>query len=139
MLRKTVIARALTIAFGSTIVAAGVVQPAMAQSNATGTIFGVVAPGPDLKVHIENPDTGIRRTLVPDASGRFQATSLPTGNYKVTLLKGDAIIGTADADAKLGAGTEVVFPAQGVQTVQVSGQRRTIDVSTTTGGATFTA
>jgi hypothetical protein len=139
MLRKTVIARALTIAFGSAIVAAGVVQPAMAQSNATGTIFGVVAPGPDIKVHIENPDTGIRRTLVPDASGRFQATSLPTGNYKVTLLKGDAIIGTADADAKLGAGTEVVFPAQSVQTVQVSGQRRSIDVSTTTGGATFTA
>jgi len=139
MLRKTVIAHALTVAFGTAIVMTGVIQPAMAQSNATGTIFGVVVPGPDIKVRIENPDTGVRRTIVPDATGRFQATSLPTGLYKLQLIKGDAVIGTAEADAKLGVGTEVVFPAQTIQSVQVSGQRRTIDVSTTTGGANFTA
>jgi hypothetical protein len=121
------------------MVMTGVMQPAMAQSNATGTIFGTVAPGADIKVRIENPDTGVRRTIVPDASGRFQATSLPAGSYKLQLIKGDAVIGSAEADAKLGAGTEVVFPAQTVQTVQVSGQRRSIDVSTTTGGANFTA
>lgn len=139
MLRKTVIAHALTVAFGTAIIMTGVIQPAMAQSNATGTIFGVVSPGPDVKVHIENPATGVRRTLVPDASGRFQATSLPTGSYKLTLVKGDAVIGTAEADATLGKSTEVVFPSQQIQTVQVSGQRRTIDVSTSPSGATFTA
>jgi len=139
MLRKTVIARALAIAFGSAIVAAGVVQPAMAQSNATGTIFGVVTPGPDVKVHIENPATGVRRTAVPDASGRFQATSLPTGSYKVTLVKGETTIGTADADASLGKSTEVVFTTPSIQSVQVTGVRRTIDVSTAPAGASFSA
>jgi hypothetical protein len=45
MLRKTVVARALTIAFGTAVLSAAVVAPAMAQSNTTGTIYGKVAPG----------------------------------------------------------------------------------------------
>lgn len=139
MLRKTVLVHALTVAFSATTLSLAVTAPAMAQSNATGSIYGTVTPGADVKVTIENPATGLRRTLTPDASGRFQATSLPTGTYRVTHLKGTTVVATTEVDASLGQGAEAVFApvATGVQTVQITGQRRTIDVTSTNNGATF--
>lgn len=141
MFKKTVLVHALTLAFGAAVLSAGIVQTASAQSNATGTIFGTVTPGPNVKVTVENPATGIRRTLTPDASGRFQATSLPTGTYTVSQLDGSTVVATVQVDASLGQGSEAVFVAAPVagamQTVQVTGVRRTIDVSSTNNGATF--
>jgi hypothetical protein len=141
MFKQTVLVHALTLAFGAAVLTAGVVQPAMAQSNATGTIFGTVAPGPNVKVTVENPATGIRRTLTPDASGRFQATSLPTGTYTVSQLDGATVVASVQVDATLGQGAEAVFVAAPVagamQTVQVTGVRRNIDVTSTNNGATF--
>lgn len=141
MFKKTVLVHALTLAFGAAVLSAGVVQTASAQSNATGTIFGTVTPGPNVKVTVENPATGVRRTLTPDASGRFQATSLPTGTYTVNQLDGATVVATVQVDASLGQGSEAVFvavPTTGaMQTVQVTGVRRTIDVSSTNNGATF--
>jgi hypothetical protein len=141
MFRKTVVARALSIAFSSAALASAVMNPAMAQSNATGTIFGTVTPGANVKVTIESPATGLRRTLTPDSQGRFQATSLPPGTYRVSQLNGTTVVGTTDVDASVGQGSEAVFaPVQGVQTVQVTGRRRSnIDVSSTNNGATFNA
>jgi hypothetical protein len=143
MFKKTVLVHALTLAFGAAVLSAGVVQTASAQSNATGSIFGTVTPGPNVKVMIENPSTGVRRTLTPDASGRFQATSLPTGTYTVTEMNGTTAVGSVQVDAVLGRGAEAVFVATPVagnmQTVQVTGIRRTIDVSSTNNGATFNA
>lgn len=141
MFKKTVLVHALTLAFGAAVLSTGVVQTASAQSNATGNIFGTVAPGPNVKVTIENPSTGVRRTLTPDASGRFQATSLPTGTYTVTQIDGTTVVGSVQVDAVLGQGSEAVFVATAapgaMQTVQVTGIRRTIDVSSTNNGATF--
>ena len=140
MFRKTVVARALTLAFCGAAITVGAMAPAMAQSNATGTIFGTVTPGANVKVTIENPATGLRRTLTPDAQGRFQATALPTGTYQVTQLNGTTVVGTAVVDASVGQGAEAIFaPAESVQTVQVTGRRRAIDVSSTNNGATFNA
>ncbi|HEU5437454.1 MAG TPA: hypothetical protein VFU95_13635, partial [Telluria sp.] len=140
MFRKTVLARALAIAFSGAALSIGVMAPAMAQSNATGTIFGTVTPGANVKVTIENPATGLRRTVTPDAQGRFQATALPPGSYRVTQLNGTTVVGTADVEASVGQGAEAVLvPAASVQTVQVTGRRRNIDVSSTNNGATFTA
>jgi len=148
MLRKTVLVNALSLAFSTAALTVAVVQPVMAQSNATGSIYGSAPTGPDIRVRVENPETGIRRTTSPEANGRFQITSLPSGSYKVYLLKGEQVIGTADADSKLGGGTEVSFGAataatsqtvEGVQSVQITGVRRTIDVAKTTSGASFTA
>ena len=147
MLRKTVLVNALSLAFSTAALTVAVVQPVMAQSNATGSIYGSAPTGPDIRVRVENPETGIRRTTSPEANGRFQITSLPSGSYKVYLLKGEQVIGTADADSKLGGGTEVSFGAataatsqtvEGVQSVQITGVRRTIDVAKTTSGASFT-
>jgi hypothetical protein len=142
MFKKTVLVHALTLAFGTAVLSAGFVPAASAQSNASGSIFGTVVPGPNVRVTIENSSIGIRRTLTPDAAGRFQATSLPTGTYTVTQLDGTTVVGTVQVDASLGQGSEAVFIAaapadNAMQTVQVTGVRRTIDVSSTNNGATF--
>src|ERR1041385_5989758 len=39
---------------------------------------------PDAKITIENADTGIARPLNTDNQGRYAASSLPIGNYRVT-------------------------------------------------------
>ncbi len=140
MLRKTVLARALTIAFSTSAMAIAVVPPAMAQSNATGTVYGTVAPGSNVQVLVENPATGLRRTLTPDAAGRFTASALPTGSYRVSQLRDGKVVSTVEVEAGIGTNAEAVFPsAGGIQTVQVTGARRTIDVASTTGGANFSA
>jgi hypothetical protein len=142
MLKKTVLVHALTLAFSGAALTMAVVQPAMAQSNATGNIYGRVAAGNDVKVVVENPATGLRRVLTPDAQGRFQATALPPGSYKVSQLRGDTVLSTIDVDASIGQSSEAIFAstaANGTQTVQITGTRRAIDVTSTTGGATFNA
>jgi len=140
MLKKTVLVHALTLAFSGAALTVAVMEPAMAQSNATGSIYGRATAGSDVKVLIENPATGLRRVLVPDAQGRFQATALPPGSYKVSQMRGDTVVSSVDVDASVGSNAEAVFaPAAGVQTVQITGQRRTIDVTSTSGGATFNA
>jgi hypothetical protein len=142
MTKQTVLVRALTLAFSGAVLTMGAMQPAMAQSNATGNIYGRIEAGSNTKVVIENPATGLRRVLTPDAQGRFQATALPTGTYKVSQLRGDSVVSTIEVDASIGQSAEAVFAApaaSGVQTVEVTGQRRTIDVTSTTGGATFNA
>ena len=139
MFRKTVLVHALTLAFGAATLTVGVMQPAMAQSNATGNIFGTVAPGANTKILIENSSTGLRRTLTPDSQGRFQATSLPSGVYKVSQLQGDTVVATTEVETRLGQGAEAVLASPSVQTVQITGARKTIDVSSTNNGASFSA
>ncbi|RZJ84316.1 MAG: carboxypeptidase regulatory-like domain-containing protein, partial [Massilia sp.] len=122
MLKKTVLVHALTLAFGVAAVGVGVMSPAMAQSNATGTVYGTVTPGANVQVQIENPATGLRRTLTPDASGRFTASALPTGSYRVSQLRDGKVVSTVEVDAGIGSNVEALFPAaNGIQTVQVTG------------------
>ncbi|MEK8046145.1 TonB-dependent receptor [Ideonella margarita] len=114
-----------------------------AQSNATGNIFGTVQAVAGTTVVVENTATGAKRTLTPDASGRFTATSLPTGTYKVTVLRNGAVVSTADnIDVLIGQGSEAIFAAAavgGTQTVQVVGKVAKIDVSSSNNGSTFTS
>ncbi|OYT88446.1 MAG: hypothetical protein CFE46_08705 [Burkholderiales bacterium PBB6] len=114
-----------------------------AQSNATGNIFGTVQAVAGTTVVVENTATGAKRTLTPDASGRFTATSLPTGSYKVTVLRNGAVVSTADnIEVLIGQGSEAIFAAAavgGTQTVQVVGKVAKIDVSSSNNGSTFTA
>ncbi len=111
-----------------------------AQSNATGNIFGQVQSAAGVTVVIENTDTGLKRTLTPDASGRFVANSLPTGSYKATLYRNGAPAGTAEnIVVSIGQGSEIAFAAAATQTVQVVGKVAKIDVSSSNNGSTFTA
>ncbi len=111
-----------------------------AQSNTTGNVFGVVQAGSGNTVVIENVATGLKRTLTPDAGGRVQATSLPVGTYRASLLKDGKVVQTLEGlEVRIGQGAELNF-ASTLETVTVTGVRKTIDVSNTNNsGATFTA
>jgi hypothetical protein len=135
--KKSVFSRALAIAFGVGAVGAGMTPLAYAQSNAAGTVFGTTSPGST--VVLENTGTGTKRTVSVDASGRFQATALQPGSYKAQLMKGDKVTETTQIEVLLGQGTEVRFGGESLTTVQVVGQRKSIDVSSSNSNTTFTA
>ncbi|MGZ5200539.1 MAG: TonB-dependent receptor [Telluria sp.] len=130
---------ALSIAFGAAAITAAVVQPAMAQSNASGNIFGRVDNAAGATVVLSNTETGLRRTVTPDASGRYQATSLPAGHYKVELMRNGAVANTTEVDVLLGQGADASFTTAAVTQVRVTGHHSRIDVSNANNGATFTA
>jgi outer membrane receptor protein involved in Fe transport len=112
---------------------------AWAQSNATTTIFGEVRTPAGATVVIENLATGVQRTVSPDASGRYAATSMPPGRYAVKVLRGGAVEASREVEAVVGSGVEASFGQGGMQTVVVSATRSFIDVSNTNNGVVFTA
>lgn len=113
---------------------------AHAQSSTTGTVYGNVQPGSGVTVLVENVGTGLKRTLTPDANGRFSATALPPGTYRATQLRNGQPTGSASTvEVLLGQGSEIVF-AGATQVVQITGSAgRRLDMSATTNGATFTS
>ncbi len=138
MFRKTVLVRALSVAFSTAALSAAVMSPAMAQSNAAGTIYGRVAPGST--VVLKNVDTNQTRTVTADGNGQFQASALAIGHYKATVMKSGTAAESAEVDVLAGQGVEAVFVAAGaVQSIEVSGRRSRIDVSSASNGATFTS
>lgn len=141
MLRKTVLVRALSIAFSAAALSAAVMQPAAAQSNAAGSVYGRVAPGAATSVQVRNLGTNQTRTLQIGADGTFTASALAIGRYRATLQGGTAAGQAAEVDVIAGQGVEAVFAAvtPGVQQVQVTGRRSRIDVTNAANGATFTA
>ena len=141
MLKKTVVARALSLAFSTAALSAAVMAPAAAQSNAAGTLYGRVAPGAATSVVVRNLDTNQQRTVSVGADGSFSASALAIGRYRATLQGGSQNGQTAEADVIAGQGVEAVFAVAGqsTSTVQVTGRRNRIDVSNASNGATFTA
>lgn len=137
MLKKNVLVRALSIAFSTAALAAAVAPTAYAQSNAAGNIYGRVDAPAGATVNLINTDTGARRAISPDASGRYMATAMPQGHYKVELVRDGKVANTLEVDVIVGQGVEASF--SNVQSVVVSGRRNRIDVSNTNNGAVFTA
>ncbi|HVR82293.1 MAG TPA: TonB-dependent receptor [Luteimonas sp.] len=134
VVRRTALSLALSVCF---------MPGVQAQSNATGTIFGSGQPG--ATVVVESLDTGVTRQISVDSSGRYRATALPIGRYKVTLQRdGQALATQEDVSVLLGTGSEVSFGSDNaVQTlgsVQVTASRMPlIDVSATDTRTVFTA
>jgi len=126
--RLTLVAHALALAFAG---------PVHAQSNATGSIFGQVANASGASVVLVNVATGARRTITLDANGRYIASSMPPGLYKVLLMRDGAIERELEIEALIGQGVEASFET--IQAVTVTSRRPTIDVSNTNNGAVFTA
>lgn len=110
-LRKVVRRSALSLALGMCFVSG----TAGAQS-AAGSIFGRADPGDT--VSIENLDTGTSRQITADQEGRFSATQLPTGRYRVTV---DGV--NREVTVSIGTGTPLNF----VTTTSTSGEARTLD------------
>jgi hypothetical protein len=141
MFRKTVLVRALSLAFSAAALSAAVVQPAMSQSNAAGTIYGNVDGAAGTTVVVRNLETNLQRRATPDSTGRYTVTALPVGRYKVEVMKGDAVVKSSEVDVLLGQGVDASAEASasGVQMVRVTGSRKRIDVSNTNNGAVFSA
>lgn len=138
MLKKTVLVRALQVAFSAAALSATVVPVATAQSNAAGTVVGTVDSPAGTSVVLSNTDNGARRTATPDASGRYTVTALTPGHYKVELMRNGAVAKTQEIDVLVGQGVDASF-RDAVQAVQVTGRRSRIDVTNSNNGATFTA
>jgi hypothetical protein len=118
---------------------------ALAQSNASGVIFGRTAPG--ATIHVQNKDTGQNRDLTVGTDGRYRATALPIGNYKVSLEQDGKVVDTRDNVSVAIGGTEVSFAAassaanaQNLEGVQVvANALPAIDVSSTDSRTVLTA
>ncbi|MET0581534.1 MAG: TonB-dependent receptor [Pseudoxanthomonas sp.] len=137
-LRIRATARAISLALGMGLAAAGT-TPVWAQSNATATIYGEVPTGSGASVVLQNVDTGVQRSIIPDATGRYRATSLPPGRYQVRLMHGDTVDGTTEVVAKVGIGVEARFGRETqLEAVQVLGTAHGIDVTSTNNGVVFT-
>ncbi|MBY0574055.1 MAG: TonB-dependent receptor [Undibacterium sp.] len=134
--KKTLVANALMVAFGASVLSMGISEVAFAQSNASGSIFGQANAGS--VVSIQNVETGAKRNANVDSSGRFNITALPVGHYKVDLTRDGKIVSTTEVDVVLGQGSNAIFSAN-TQTVEVSARRIKIDVSNTNNGAIFSA
>ncbi|TWI65506.1 TonB-dependent receptor-like protein [Pseudoduganella lurida] len=139
MFKKTILVRALSAAFSAAALTVAVAPAAFAQSNAAGTIFGRVEAPAGATVVLSNIETGYRRTVTLDASGRYNATAMPPGHYQVQLLRDGNVEKTTEVDVLVGQGVDASFATAGVQSVQVTGRRSRIDVSNSNNGATFTA
>ncbi|MBP7665363.1 MAG: TonB-dependent receptor [Burkholderiaceae bacterium] len=129
---------AIAIATSTFVLALSGLQGANAQSNITGTVYGSVQPGGGVTILVENTATGLKRTVTPDSTGRFSASSLPPGTYRATQLRNGQAVGAASmVEVLLGQGSEVVFG--GTQVVTVTGASRRLDMSAVSNGAIFTA
>lgn len=139
-LRRNLLPIALSFALGTTLHSV----PVQAQSNATGTIFGAVG-NPDDTILLESTATGLSRTIRPDAAGRYRATALPVGSYRVSLQRDGKTLATRDdVRVLLGSGSEISFAgdpdAQTLDTVVVTGASApVIDVSAVDTRSVFTA
>jgi hypothetical protein len=129
--RRSTLCLALALCFASGSV--------MAQSNASGVVFGRVAQPEGATVRLENLDTGFARDTGVDAEGRYRVPSLPIGRYKVTLQRGGQVVESRDnVQVNIGGGIDVSFAgaaagsaqAQTLEGVQVTGNALpAIDVS----------
>ncbi|HEY1092505.1 MAG TPA: TonB-dependent receptor, partial [Burkholderiaceae bacterium] len=109
-----------------------------AQTSATGTVYGVVKEA-GVSIVIESAETGTKRTLTPSADGSFQATSMPVGTYKVSLMRGTSVLRTTNVEVSIGQGSEVFLSASQLETVKVVGSRKVIDVSSIGSTTSFSA
>jgi hypothetical protein len=140
MLKKSVLVHALALAFGGAALTVAVMEPAMAQSNASAVIYGSVTNPAGATVTLTNTDTGLKRTTNIDSLGNYRVTALPAGHYKVELIRNGAVASTNEVDAIVGQGVDASFvTTTTANRVEVTGRRTRIDVSNATNGAVFSA
>ena len=83
-----------------------------AQSNTEGYIYGAGAPAGST-VSAVSLTTGQKRDALVDASGNYRISSLPVGDYKVTLkAKGQPDQVVDNVSVNLGTGSSVRFGAK---------------------------
>ena len=130
---------AIAVAASTLALMVGGLNTAHAQSNTTGTIYGSVDASGGAEVLVESKETGFKRSIKPDASGRFNLASVPTGTYSVSLVRGGRVVNKQDGiEVRLSQGSEVILGV--AQTVQIVASRAArIDTTSATSAAVFTA
>jgi hypothetical protein len=136
--RSRALTRAIRLAFAAgALVASGTALGQATVGGVAGTVPSVTA---DTTVVIESTDTGLTRSVKPDASGRFLIGSLPSGRYKVTLKQpgksdeSQSVVVAAGTNAAVRFGGEVAM----LEEVQVSALRRTVGLLDTSTAETST-
>lgn len=118
MLRKTVVAHALSVAFMTTVASTAVVNVAYAQSS-NGSISGKAAAGTVLS--LENKAIGISRSITVGKDGSYQLTQLAPGTYTISAKLPNGTTQTDTVVVNAGQGSTSNF--SDVATVTVSGSR----------------
>ncbi|GIU07123.1 Oar protein [Shewanella sp. c952] len=94
-------------------------------------------------VKATNIDTGTTRSIQLDNDGRYRIPKLPSGNYKVTISKGNTVFAEQQYKVQLGANTNANFSINSgtdIEVLEVSGARiSTIDISSSDSGLTIGA
>lgn len=118
MLKKTVLAHALSGAFMATVATTAMMNVAYAQSG-IGSLNGKAVAG--TKITIENKSIGLNRTITAGKDGTFQMGQLPPGSYTLTATMPGGEVKTDQATVAAGEGASVNFTD--IATVTVSGSR----------------
>lgn len=137
IVKRKLIVQALSLAFMTGVASTAMVGTAYAQSNTTGSISGRVDSPAGATVMIQAVGGGTSRTVTPDANGRYQALSLPTGEYNVTLMRGGKVEKSTTATVNISGNFDASFNA--AARIEITGRASRIDVSNTNSGTTFTA
>ncbi len=125
MLKKTVLAHALTIAFAASLGSVVVSGDAHAASNSAGDIVGRAAAG--TVITIENKSIGLTRSLTVNQNGDYQLTMLPPGTYTVRAKRPDGTTEERQVAVNAGEAASSNFEAT-ANTVVVTGRLNRIDV-----------
>ncbi len=106
--------------------------------SVTGSIYGNAGAGGGVVV-IENVETGAKISVTPDANGRYTASALPSGRYKVTLERDGTTTVRENIRVVVGQGTEVGLVGDAVDTIMVFGSAvNAIDMTTVESKLTIT-
>ncbi|XHS79133.1 hypothetical protein ACFJGW_03970 [Burkholderiaceae bacterium UC74_6] len=141
-MKKTILSRSLVLAFATAAVSMATVPAAYAQSTTVGSVFGQITARSGDQVAVENTATGLKRSAPVAADGQFQLVALPPGQYNATLLKGGQVVSSVKLVVMAAQNVEVTFgsgAATQLDTVQVVGKVKTIDVKSSENGSTFTS
>lgn len=119
---KVLTRSALTVALMGAVMSFG----AHAQST-SGAISGSADAGSTIVIE---SSTGLSRTVVVDANGRFNVGSLPVGSYTVKQIKDGATVGTRSITVAVSSTADASFDATTLSVVEVVGSRmQPIDVT----------
>ncbi|WP_337878637.1 TonB-dependent receptor [Rheinheimera sp.] len=92
------------------------------------------------KVSVKNKATGLSREVTPASNGAFRISSLPTGEYELTIVKDGKIVTTDKVRVTLGSNTQASYNlsssgSEGLEVIQVTGSRiNPIDLTTSDSG-----
>jgi len=103
-----------------------------------GRVSGSLTTGVTVKA--VNVETGTQRTVSVNEDGSYRLAKMPSGNYKITVMKDGAVVAEDQARAALGRNTVTNFDVSAsddTEIIQVVGSSTaTIDVSSSDSGLT---